>query len=239
MSTFVLIHGAWYGAWCWNRLRPELDGLGHRTIAMDLPVGDASATFADYAAAVLSSYDADAIDVVLVGHSLGAMVLPLVAAERPAVLAVSVCGVIPNVDGMPWDHAPQMGRNRAYDTVVGDDGSIVFNSLESATFTFFGDCTPADARWAFERLRPQNSTSLWDRIYPLDRIPDTPRAAIACVDDAAITIDYSRAVTGPRLGVDLIELPGAHSPFISRPAALAVVLDGLAREAAPTPANPA
>jgi pimeloyl-ACP methyl ester carboxylesterase len=228
VSTFVLVHGAWHGAWCWERLCPELERLGHQAIAMDLPVDDGSSTFDDYAAAVLGAYDADASDVVLVGHSLGAMALPLVAAARPASLSVSLCGVIPNVAGMPWDDAPAMGRPGAYDSVTRADGSIVFETLEAATFTFFGDCAPADAAWAFERLRPQNSSSLWDRPYPLDRLPDTPRAAIACLDDMAISIEFSRAVTGPRLGVELVELPGAHSPFLSRPAELAVVLDGLA-----------
>jgi pimeloyl-ACP methyl ester carboxylesterase len=228
VSLFVLVHGAWHGAWCWERLRPELERRRHQTIAMDLPVDDGTATFDDYAAAVLDSYPPDAGEVVLVGHSLGAMVLPLVAAARPASLAVSLCGVIPNVRGMPWDDAPQMGRPGAYETAVAPDGSVVFETLEAATFTFYGDCASADAAWAFERLRPQNSSCLWDRPYPLERLPDTPRAAIACLDDTAVSIDFSRSVTEKRLGVDIVELPGAHSPFLSRPADLAVVLDGLA-----------
>lgn len=231
MSQFVLVHGAWHGAWCWDRLRPELERRGHQTIAMDLPVDDGLATFEDYATAVLDSYPNDASDVVLVGHSLGAMVLPLVAAVRAAALAVSLCGVIPNVHGTPWDDAPAMGRPGAYETRVAADGSNAFETLEAATFTFYGDCSPADAAWAFERLRAQNSSSLWDRPYPLDRLPDTPRAAIACIDDMAVSIDFSRAVTKSRLGAGIVELPGAHSPFLSRPAELAVVLDDLAHAA--------
>jgi hypothetical protein len=54
-----------------------------------------------------------------------------------------------------------------------------------------------------------------------------PRAAIAGIDDAAMTIEFSRAVTRPRLGVDLIEIPGAHSPFLARPVELAALLDQL------------
>src|SRR5260221_10947192 len=37
VSTFVLVHGAWHGAWCWERLVPELEARGHASIAMDLP----------------------------------------------------------------------------------------------------------------------------------------------------------------------------------------------------------
>jgi hypothetical protein len=110
-----------------------------------------------------------------------------------------------------------------------EDGSSVFRSFESARFSFYADCDPQDAKWAFEKLRAQNSTSLWNRRYPLRRLPETPRAAIAAVDDAAMTIEFSRAVTRPRLGVDPIEIPGGHSPFLARPAALADLLDQLAK----------
>jgi len=178
VSTFVLVHGAWHGAWCWSRLQPELEARGHRSVVMDLPVEDGDATFEEYADVVLASYPADVEDAVLVGHSLGAMVLPLVAASRPVSMLVTLCD-------------------------------------------------PQDAAWAFERLRPQNSRSLWDRPYPLTQLPNTPRAAIAAVDDAAITIEFSRAVTKPRFGVDLTEIPGAHSPFLARPGELARLLDEL------------
>jgi pimeloyl-ACP methyl ester carboxylesterase len=83
VSTFVLVHGAWHGAWCWSRLLPELEARGHRSVVMDLPVEDGDATFEEYA------------DVVLVGHSLGAMVLPLVAASRSVSMLVTLCGLIP------------------------------------------------------------------------------------------------------------------------------------------------
>jgi pimeloyl-ACP methyl ester carboxylesterase len=229
VSTFIFVHGAWHGAWCWSRLLPEMQARGHRAIAMDLPVDNGDATFEDYANVVLASYPADLKDGVLVGHSLGAMVLPLVATARPAALLVFLCGLLPNVDGRPWDDSPPMARPGAYETETLDDGSSVFGTFESARFTFYAECDPQDAQWAFEQLRPQNSRSLWDRPYPLRQFPQTRRAAIAALDDAAVTIEFSRAITKPRLAVDLIEIPGDHSPFLSRSRELADLLDQLAR----------
>lgn len=106
MSTFVLVHGAWHGAWCWSRLLPDLEARGHRQSSMELPVEDGDATFEDYADVVLASYPADVEDAVLIGHSLGAMVLPLVAASRPVSMLVFLCGLIPNVSGRLTDDAP-------------------------------------------------------------------------------------------------------------------------------------
>lgn len=49
MTTFALVHGAWHGAWCWQRLTPELEERGHHVIAVDLPCDDPEAAFEDYA----------------------------------------------------------------------------------------------------------------------------------------------------------------------------------------------
>jgi hypothetical protein len=47
------------------------------------------------------------------------------------------------------------------------------------------------------------------------------------LDDAAITIELSRTVTRARFGVDPVEIPGAHSPFLARPGELAMLLNEL------------
>jgi pimeloyl-ACP methyl ester carboxylesterase len=125
VSTIAFVHGAWHGVWCWQRLLPELTALGHQSVVMDLPVDDGNATFDDYAT-VVSAACPDAVNLVLIGHSLGAMVLPLVAARRRVSLMIFLCGLIPNVKGMPWYDAPPMGRPEAYQTVTRDDGSAVF-----------------------------------------------------------------------------------------------------------------
>jgi pimeloyl-ACP methyl ester carboxylesterase len=235
MSTFVLVHGAWHGSWCWSRLAGELEARGHRVVTMDLPVADGTATFLDYRDAVLGVWPEDAPedvpdDVVLVGHSLGAMVVPLVAAQRPVGISVLLCPVVPNVDGVPWDDAPSMGRPDAYVTATRDDGSVVFESLEEAVVTFYGRCAPEDAAWAFARLQPQNSTSLWDRPYPLTELPAGRRVVIAGKDDRAITPEFLRAVCLPRLGVDPVEIDADHSPFLSATAQLTDLLTSLAVE---------
>ena len=64
---------------------------------------------------------------------------------------------------------------------------------------------------------------------PLSAWPPGERAYILCREDRAISPAWSRRAARERLGVEPIELDGSHSPFISRPAALAAVLDRLAR----------
>src|SRR3954447_5826138 len=78
-ATIVLVHGAWHGAWCWERLTPLLDGAGVPSVAVDLPGHGADpGPFtdmhgdADRVRDVLDGIDGD---VVLVGHSYGGIVI--------------------------------------------------------------------------------------------------------------------------------------------------------------------
>src|SRR5215216_4846563 len=75
VTTFALVHGAWHGAWCWERLTPALEAGGHRVVAVDLPCEDATATFETYAEVVVQALDAEA-EVVVVGHSLAGLTVP-------------------------------------------------------------------------------------------------------------------------------------------------------------------
>ena len=230
MTTFVLIHGAWHGAWCWSLLEPELAARGHRSVTMDLPTEDATATLADYAEVVLAAIPPDAEDVAVVGHSLGSLVVPLVAAARPVSLQVFLCGIVPNLHGSPWSDArPMSAPEITKPIVVHEDGSTEWPDAVSAARAFYDDCPPDLAAWAFAHLRRQNMTSLVGP-YPLRELPGGRRVAIVGADDAMVTPEFSREMCEKRLdGIEPIVLPGGHSPFLARPASLADTLDHFVR----------
>lgn len=96
MTTFALVHGAWAGAWCWERVAPELEARGHRVVAIDLPCEDPTATFETYADVVVRALDSvGGEEPVVVGHSLGGLTIPLVAARRRVRRLVYLCAFVP------------------------------------------------------------------------------------------------------------------------------------------------
>ena len=224
MATFVLVHGSWYGAWCWDRLIPELETRGHQAIAMDLPIEDPAAGLAEYAEAVLPFVPDE--NAVLVGHSLGASVIPLVAAKQPVRRMVFLCPVIRRPGMTLAEQAPLDADISTYDLSVGrtffDDASSAWEP-EAAIAAFFPDADPETAAWAASRLGRQY-WRYWEEPNPLTAWPDGERAAIVCTDDRLIGIDWARRQIPELLGVTPIELPGGHSPFLSRPAGLAEAL---------------
>lgn len=230
MATFGLVHGAWHGAWCWDRLTPELETLGHRAWAVDLPCEDWNAGLEDNAAVVAAALADAEGDVVLVGHSMGGITIPLVAARLAVTRLVFLCAFVPepgctlNETLRGDDHRADRGLTRP--PVVHDDGSASWEP-EAAADAFYHDCPEELARRAVSRLRRQVWTTTREPC-PLERWPDLPSSYILCTDDKLIAPEWSRRVARERLGVDAIELPGGHSPMLSRPRQLAEVLDGLA-----------
>jgi pimeloyl-ACP methyl ester carboxylesterase len=225
VATFALVHGAWHGAWCWERLTPELEQEGHQVVAVDLPAEDPTAGLTRYAELTEEALG-DADDVIVVGHSLGAGSIPIVATLRPIRHLVFLCGLLPEPGKSVTDRyqtedvfVPGFAGN----TVTLEDGASAWPDREPAVRCFFHDCTEADADWAFARLRPQSAAPRREP-WPLDAIPDVERTSILGRDERCIRPDWSRTVSRELLGVEAVELDSAHSPFHSRPPEHADVL---------------
>ena len=94
MSIFGLVHGGGLGTWCWELLLSELKERGHHAVTMDLPLEDQSAGATHFAEAVLEAFDG-LDDLILVGHSLAGLIIPLVAAQRPVKRLIFIHALLP------------------------------------------------------------------------------------------------------------------------------------------------
>ena len=91
MATFVLVHGAWHGSWCWKRVRQALQDAGHDVFTPTLTgVGERSHLLSLHVNLETHIDDVvnlirweDLSDVVLCGHSYGGCVISGVADRVP------------------------------------------------------------------------------------------------------------------------------------------------------------
>ncbi len=162
---------------------------------------------------------------VLVGHSLGGQTIPLVASHRPVRRMVFLCcvptGPGPAIEGQLADMvtAEFIAAPRFHDA----DGREVLGN-QAARQVFFHDCPEAEAYWAVAMLRPQSPRPLAEPT-PLAKWPDVPQTVILARDDRAVRASWAEPAARERLGGgEPVFLPGSHSPFLSRPAALAEIL---------------
>ena len=90
MSTFVLIAGAWHGAWCWHKLVPLLESHGHVVLTPELPAtgtdrsDPAGVTLESWARFVADIVTAAPEPVILAGHSRGGIVISRAAVASTA-----------------------------------------------------------------------------------------------------------------------------------------------------------
>jgi pimeloyl-ACP methyl ester carboxylesterase len=241
MTTFALVHGAFHDARCWERLTPLLEEAGHGVVAMDLPIEDNSATFDTYADVVCASLDDCSDDLILVGHSYAGSVIPLVAARRPVRHLVYVCAYVPDLGKSLADQLgdePELLNTECYRGLKTDaEFRTEWCDLGLAQALMYADCDEPTVQTAIARLRPQ-SVSAYELPTSLAEFPSVSCTFIACSEDQLIPAACAGRIARDRLGADVIELPGSHSPFLSRPSALADVLlriaDGSSNRAAST-----
>jgi len=238
VATFLLIHGSWHGAWCWERVLPLLAARGHRARAVDLPghgddrTAPHRVTLGSYARRVREAAEELGERPVLVGHSMGGLAITRAAADAPGAFAalVYLCAFVPQ----PGERLLRLARSDG-ESALGDcvryRASGLWLRPERVAEVFYGGCTAEDAAWATARLRPDPWWPIVQR-YSERRPVALPRSYIECTRDRAISLGRQRAMAGSVALERVVTLETDHSPFLSQPAALADHLHDLARLAA-------
>lgn len=243
MADYVLVHGAWSGAWCWKKLLPALWGAGHRAFAVTLSgVGErahalaASITLSTHVDDVAAVIDAEELErAVLVGHSYAGMVITGVADRRAARIAqlVYVDAVVPR-PGECWStgHSPETRTVRR--EAIAANGWLP--PPDPAIFGLDG----ADRDWVARRQTLQPG-GVYDAPLEFDagRVAALPRTFVDCNAPALATIAASRERVRSEPGWTVHEIATGHAPMISAPAALLDILLGLGRPPSAMAALPA
>jgi pimeloyl-ACP methyl ester carboxylesterase len=230
--TFVLVHGAWHGAWCWRRVIANLRSAGHVVFAPTLTgfgervhLTRADLTIEDLATDIVNVIAAEELnDVILVGHSFGGNPVSAVA-----------------------DRVPERLKHSVYiDTLVLRDGESGFSVLDPAIVAqrielaektsggitipppspgAFGVTDPSDAEWLRRQLTPLPLNCYREPIHlrhPLGN--GVKKTYIACTnpvyEPAIPTHDWVKSQSDWRY----LELPTAHDAMVSDPEGLAQIL---------------
>lgn len=238
MATFILVHGAWHGGWCWERLAPLLTAAGHTVLAPDLPGMGADRTALDedplgqWARFVADLASAAQGPVILVGHSRGGIVISEAAervpdrVDRLVYLAAFLLLPGESLAEVAGRH-PGVGPGAAIRP--SDDPLRVIVDLEQASPIFYNMTSREEARAAADRLVAEPLAAL---TMPLrvtaERFGRVPRAYIETVHDRAVGLDMQREMQAALPCSPVISLESDHSPFYSAVPELADALLRLA-----------
>ena len=234
MATFVLVHGAWHGAWCWRRLVPLLAAAGQNVLAPDLPghgadpAPPAGQGLADYVARVLQVIASCDGPVVLVGHSLGGLVVAAVAEAMPERIRrlVFLTAFLPR-DGDSLVRIcsvdPANPMNAA--SLRTPDGKCVTVDPARLEPLFYADCPPADVAFAAAHVGPEPIAVMFQSVQvTAERFGGVPRAFIRCTRDVVLPLFIQDQMIAASPCDVVLDLPTGHSPFIAAPERLAQML---------------
>jgi pimeloyl-ACP methyl ester carboxylesterase len=228
VTLFVLLHGGMHHGSSWELVVPRLVERGHRVIAPDLPMDDDKAGAREWARVAIDAIQhAGDDDVIMVGHSIAGLCVPVVATLHPVRRMVFIGGLLP-VPGQRFvDHLAE--NPDAISFPAGEaSGSGPFGlTWESVQNGFYHDCPESIARQAFDQLRGQSFTAFIEEC-PIERWPNVPSTYMLMRHDRAVGQSWARRNAADRVGATIIEMDGGHSPFFARPNELSDVLADIA-----------
>ena len=227
MARFVLVHGAFSGAWCWEPVIGPLEAAGHTVDAIDLPgAGEdqtpvADVTLESCVERVRSTLSARPERAVLVGSSMGGVVITQAAAACPERIAslVFVCAFMP-ADGqslLDLTRLPE-GRNDAIQANLVIDGDPPVASLpdEAAAAVIYTECTSEQVAWAIARRRPQPVAPYATPVLIDDAaVSAIPRFYVLTARDQSMPPALQRRMISEHPCERVFELDADHAPFLS------------------------
>ena len=239
MATFVLVHGAWHGGWCWDEVVPRLKARGHIVEAPDLPgMGRDKTPLGKVELSKWTLFVSDVVmqafePVVLVGHSRGGIVISEVAQlvpDRISALVYLAAFLAPAGKTLSDMLAMSPGRDVARDTIVrAADGITCTIRPEKVVPVFYNTTPPALAARAAALVGPEPLMSFGTPVRTTaERYGRVKRAYIECLQDNAIPIELQRLMREALPCDPVVTLDCDHSPFFSTPDALCDALIKLA-----------
>jgi pimeloyl-ACP methyl ester carboxylesterase len=227
MSTFVLVHGAWHGGWCWDRVAPRLAERGHRVTTPTLTglgerqhLAGASVDLDTHVTDVLNHVKYEGLrDVVLVAHSYAGFVAYGVAETAAAAIdrLVLLDGFVPRDGETMADHVGERGPQYR-EAAAADPGYL----MPAPPPVAFG--VPAEDTWVAPRLTPQPVGTYLQPLAvtgAIDGIAD--KSYISCTTPALAVLDESKRRIA-EAGWPMSELACGHDAMVALPAELAELL---------------
>jgi pimeloyl-ACP methyl ester carboxylesterase len=170
MATYVLVHGAWHGSWCWKRVRKALQAAGHEVFTPTL-TGVGERSHVNSTGTDLSTHISDVVnliqweelsDVILCGHSYGGFVITGAADRIPGQIRALVYldAFVPEDGQCLFDLVPPEQVQRMRQQAQAKGGGLKVDPIPAEVF----NVNPSDSAWVNAQCTPQPLATFEERV---------------------------------------------------------------------------
>ena len=235
MTTFVLLHGAFHGAWCWRDVSPILRAAGHNVFTpTQTGVGEKAHllrhditldVFVEDVVAVLEAEEMT--DAVLVGHSFGGNAITGAAERVPGRIRslIYLDSMVPESGVSPLETLTTEVAERRR-RLAAESGGL---SIPPPAPDAFGVPEGEKADWLRRRLTPQ-PFGVFDSALTLERPPGNglPCTYVVCTAPLYLPLERHRARVRTIPGWTVREFAASHDAMVTHPRETAELLMELA-----------
>jgi pimeloyl-ACP methyl ester carboxylesterase len=238
--TIVLVHGSWQGAFAWAPVKSTLERQGYAVVSVELPAhGDdqtpvAGLSLLTYRDKVLATINAQkASQVILVGHSLGGMVISAVAEQAPTKIAklVYVAGFLPQNQQSAFDLA-HLDANSLLGPALSfsADGSLALVKQGQLVDIFAQDGSPAVQQQVVAKYRPEPAAPVGEKLtLTAANFGRVPKFYVRTLQDRALSPSLQDLMLRATPVQQEYRLDSGHTPHLTRPDELSTVLLDIAQ----------
>ncbi|MEO6838340.1 MAG: alpha/beta fold hydrolase [Ginsengibacter sp.] len=226
-NTFVLVHGAWQAPYVWNTVKTELEKAGQKVIVVELPAhgndftSPAEVSIDVYRDKVISAIESTHTKVILVGHSLGGVVVSSVAEKIPSKIKklIYIAGFIPANGQSLGDLASQDAQSLLGPALILSKDQLLFDVQHDAiTSIFCQDGSDAVKQLVLNNFRPEPAIPFINPVTLTDaNFGKVDKYYIHTLQDHAIGIDLQNRMVDAAHITKTFSVNTGHSPFLTQP----------------------
>jgi pimeloyl-ACP methyl ester carboxylesterase len=235
MSRFVLVHGAWLGAWCWDDVAVELRASGHEVLVPDLPGHGSDQT--EVSGITLESYVTAVAPLltetsVVVGHSMAGIVLSSLAERMPEAISSLIyvaAYLLPSGESIVKVSATATDSLVGPNMVSAADWSSISIRPEAVQQVFAAEAPPSVIKRIQSLTRPEPAAPFNTPILVTPaKFGGVRRSYVRTSEDRAVTPLLQDVMLAKTPCDEVVTMNTSHTPFFSAPRELAATLVQLA-----------
>jgi pimeloyl-ACP methyl ester carboxylesterase len=239
-KTFVLVHGAFQAAYTWDGVKAALEQQGNKVIVVELPGHGADLTdpsiitMDTYRDKVVAATNQVSGKVVLVGHSMGGMVISAVAEAVPnKIERLIYLGAFVPTNGQSLLELASMdteGHLAPLLIPAADHLTLIISDINQIPFIFCEDGSAKTKQLLIDQYRPDPAIPFNNPLtLTAPNFGSVTKSYIHTANDQALGLALQNQMVASGNITDVYTIQSSHTPHLSKTAELTQLLISIAK----------